>query len=355
MADKYCHQCGQVNSNKRLALSDFFEEFLANIISYDSRIWRTINGILFSPGKVTREYCAGRRMDYANPFRFFLTVSIVFFLLVQLMASWNGSLESINLDSEKQDFFQMTSDSLSNKDATQQLIKTRDSLQESGDLLTSSILTKVIEKQDTSNVQPVGLSNYITQEELDNKYFLVSYVLQTGDYMDHYAAHNKMTIDEALDDLKHRKDRKNKLRYLKATRIQSINQNPGLAIPILLPRTPLFLFFFAPIMSLFFWLLYARRAFNYMEHTVFNFHLFTFIFLSMYVMLAEYAIVGSSWLASLFFAIIGPIYLYKAMRRFYLQGRIKTIVKFVFINFVFFVLFFFSGLVFLLGSIFISA
>ncbi|WP_194850180.1 DUF3667 domain-containing protein [Nonlabens antarcticus] len=98
IADKYCHQCGQINTKKKLALSDFFLEFLSSFISYDGRIWRTITGILFYPGKITKEYCAGRRIHYANPFRFFLTVSIVFFLIIQLMATWNDSFTNLVID-----------------------------------------------------------------------------------------------------------------------------------------------------------------------------------------------------------------------------------------------------------------
>ena len=357
IADKFCHQCGQINSTKKLALSDFFQEFLASFISYDSRIWRTISGILFRPGKITLEYCGGKRVHYANPFRFFLTVSIVFFLLIQLIVNWNGSLEDLKIKNDKNTpFLQMESDSLTSKEVALELTKTRDSLRKSGDQISSTVLTKIIEQQDTSSIRQVGPSSYVTQEELDEKNFIVEYFSQTSAYMDHYEVHKNMTVEEALDDLNHRNDKTNRLRYLKAIRFQEINKNPSLTVTMVLPKVPLFLFFFAPVISLFLWLIYARSNYNFMEHMVFTFHLFTFIFLSLFLILGLKS-ATFDWvdLTLPFAGLVGPFYLYKAMRNFYQQNRWKTIVKFVFINFVFFILFSISSVLFVIGSVFLSA
>jgi hypothetical protein len=356
ITDKYCHQCGQINSTKKLALTDFFEEFLSSFISYDNRIWRTISGILFKPGKITKEYCEGRRVHYANPFRFFLTVSIVFFLLVQIIVNWNGSLEDFKIKNENTPFLQMENDSLTSKEVALELTKTRDSLRKSGDQLSSSLLTKIIEQQDTSSIRQVGPSSYISQEELDQKDFISEYYHQTAAYMDHYQVHKNMTVEQALKDLNHRNDKTNRLRYLKAINFQGINKNPSLAVTMLIPKVPLFLFFFAPVISLFLWLIYMRSNYNFMEHLVFTFHLFTFIFLSLFLLLGlKSATFGWVDLALPFIAFVGPFYLYKAMRNFYQQNRWKTIVKFVFINFVFLILFTISSAVFVIGSVFLSA
>jgi len=356
IADRFCHQCGQINTTKKLALSDFFQEFLSSFISYDSRIWRTISGILFRPGKITKEYCAGKRVHYANPFRFFLTVSIVFFLLLQLIINWNGSLEDFKIKNENASFLQMESDSLTGKEVALELTKTRDSLRKSGNRLSSNLLTKIIEQQDTSSVRAYGSSSYVTQKELDNKNFVSEYVAQTLAYMDHYEVHKDMTVQQALQDLNHRNDQTNRLRYLKAIRFQDINKNPSLALNMVLPKVPLFLFFFAPVFSLFLWLVYARSTYNFMEHLVFTFHLFTFIFLSLFLILGlKSATFGWVDLTLPFAALVGPFYFYKAMRHFYQQNRWKRILKFVFINFVFFILFTMSSAVFVIGSVFLSA
>ena len=92
LTDKYCPNCSQANSTKKLTLLDFFEEFFANYFSYDSKLWRTLTALLLKPGKITRAYIDGKRLSYTNPFRFLLSLAIVYFLII----SFNSEFESWN-------------------------------------------------------------------------------------------------------------------------------------------------------------------------------------------------------------------------------------------------------------------
>ena len=40
--------------------------------------------MLTNPGKVSKDFVSGKRQRYSNPFQFYLTVSILFFLIVGL-------------------------------------------------------------------------------------------------------------------------------------------------------------------------------------------------------------------------------------------------------------------------------
>lgn len=84
-SDRFCPNCSQLNSTKKLHFKDLFQEFFAGLIAYDSRLMLTLRVILFQPGKISKEYIEGKRMRYANPFRFYLSVSILFFLLYALL------------------------------------------------------------------------------------------------------------------------------------------------------------------------------------------------------------------------------------------------------------------------------
>ncbi|MEL6976242.1 MAG: DUF3667 domain-containing protein, partial [Bacteroidota bacterium] len=75
MSDKFCPNCGQANSTKRLVLKDFFDEFFHNLINYDSKLLKTLYTLLIKPGTITRDYIAGKRMSYTNPFRFLLSLA----------------------------------------------------------------------------------------------------------------------------------------------------------------------------------------------------------------------------------------------------------------------------------------
>jgi len=371
VADKYCHQCGQLNTTKRLALKDFFSEFFANFISYDSRVWLTITHVLIKPGFVTKQYCAGKRVNYANPFRFFLTVSIVFFLLLQIAIQFSDTSNiKVQPNQTDQGVFNISlSDSTDTVNERKKLIaameKNQDSLKEKQNLFEKPAREKATEtlKKDSLSIDigndralSINLSRdrkYLTQEQIDES--LYSYFKQIDDYGSYHNNHKELTTEEALKKLEHDTNNTNVTRYKKAQKLNEYKNNPIEVINLILPKTPLFLFFFAPIMSLFFWLIYARGKWNYMEHMVFNFHLLTFVFLILYLVLAELTLFGSGYIATISFFIIGPFYLYKAMRKFYQQKRFKTILKFLFINFVFFVLLLVSSTIFMVASVYLSA
>jgi hypothetical protein len=356
-ADKYCHQCGQLNSKKRLSLFDFFTEFLANFISYDGRIWRTISGILFKPGKVTKEYCAGRRMHYANPFRFFLTVSIVFFLLGQNFLDWDDLFS--DFVAGVSDGIEVSTQSALDTEEVQQLIARRDSLQTAGNTAASNALTLAIDRIESAVQDTVSNATYHSEKELSSFNFLDRYLSQTDDYRTHATENPNLSIEEALEDIGHEQNTLNISRYRKAKRFNDLENSPYLMVQMIVPKIPLFLFFFAPIISLFLWLIYLRRPFNFMEHLVFTFHIFTFFFLGMFIIMGivavTFGILGWQTPAFIILGIGGPIYFYKAMRKFYQQGRFKTLLKFAFINFVFFLLFMINATVFIAGSVFIGA
>ena len=88
LSDVYCPYCSQLNSTKALSLKDFIGEFVNSIVSYDSRLRYTVFDLLFRPGRITRNYVEGQRLKYANPFRFFLSVSIIYFILFGIINTY---------------------------------------------------------------------------------------------------------------------------------------------------------------------------------------------------------------------------------------------------------------------------
>ena len=58
-----------------------FHEVMQDLVNLDSRVWRTLIALLSRPGKLTNEFIAGRRTFYLPPFRLYLVLSLIFFLL----------------------------------------------------------------------------------------------------------------------------------------------------------------------------------------------------------------------------------------------------------------------------------
>ncbi len=357
--DRYCHNCGQINTNKRLSLKDFFNEFFASIFSYDSRLRHTIIALLFKPGKISKEYTQGKRVKYANPFRFYLSVSIIFFIINGLFIDFDGFRTEIegqvnvgkDAISEIKENIKMD-DSLKQK-INDQIVATN-GISESDKKEISEGISKIEELPLLNNksTKPKEVT-YYSQEQIDSISFFKRGFKLWSMYEDYYDKTEEKSTYRALSELKHEKNQYNKYIYHRVLKTKSIEENYGQEFfEFIFNKLPFIIFFFLPFFALSIWLLYIRRPFNYMEHLVFIFHTQTmfFIVIGFSILIAKItntsALFGIAMLVFLF-------YLYKAMRKFYNQGRIKTIVKFLLVNVLFFILAGIGSVLTIIGSVFI--
>ncbi len=85
LAGPYCAQCGQRHDPRVHSLRHFAAEAAETLTHADSRLWRTLTNLLIRPGLLTREFIAGRRASHLPPFRLYVVVSLLYFLLVALL------------------------------------------------------------------------------------------------------------------------------------------------------------------------------------------------------------------------------------------------------------------------------
>lgn len=84
---RFCHACGNPAHVHR-TLTHLGEELLHGVMHFDSRTWRTLPLLLVRPGKLTREWCLGKRARYVSPLAIFLfTVFVMFMALHYLPAA----------------------------------------------------------------------------------------------------------------------------------------------------------------------------------------------------------------------------------------------------------------------------
>jgi hypothetical protein len=83
LADRYCGRCGQ-DSHVSLSFGHFLHEFAEGMFHVDSSLWRTLRALLTRPGLLTEQYLAGKRRAYSPPFRSYLVISIVYFVLASI-------------------------------------------------------------------------------------------------------------------------------------------------------------------------------------------------------------------------------------------------------------------------------
>ena len=87
--EKYCPNCGQKNKSKKITFKSFLVEVFNGFISWDAKFWKTLITLLTKPGKVSKDYISGKRSRYSNPFQFYLSVSILFFIIIGLTKKYN--------------------------------------------------------------------------------------------------------------------------------------------------------------------------------------------------------------------------------------------------------------------------
>jgi hypothetical protein len=78
----FCPHCGQENYRSVLPLGEILSEFGEHVLHWDSKLVHTLKYLIINPGFLTVENLEGRRIRYVLPFRLYLLMSFLFFLLV---------------------------------------------------------------------------------------------------------------------------------------------------------------------------------------------------------------------------------------------------------------------------------
>jgi hypothetical protein len=82
---RFCVTCSQAADVHVPSTLELLHELLEGLTHSDSRLWRTLTFLWFKPGRLTQEFVAGRRVAYLPPFRLYLILSIIFFLIASFM------------------------------------------------------------------------------------------------------------------------------------------------------------------------------------------------------------------------------------------------------------------------------
>ena len=78
---QYCGNCGQRARSRLISLWELVRDAFGDLFELDSRLWKTLLPLLARPGRLTHDYLQGRRARYMPPFRMYLVLSLLFFLV----------------------------------------------------------------------------------------------------------------------------------------------------------------------------------------------------------------------------------------------------------------------------------
>ena len=345
VSDKYCPNCSQINSTKKLSITDLFDEFFANIISYDSKLLKTLSALLLRPGRITADYVKGKRVSYTNPYRFLLSLAIIYFLMLSFSNDFT-SLDRLGVTENDNASILLADEvigdlsfNVGSSGEAEVAQNTLDSLQLSEKLTDQTNLRDSLILASPNTFYGTIKDNPSISERFQQKQDFFSTLIRKEKLYDFGAVHQKYGVEASFE---------NRLAFNATKSFLRATQRPGSFISAMISKLPFVIFFFLPVFALFIWLMYVRKKYNYTDHLIFSFHNQSLLFILLIISFLIDAIfdVFSGWI----FIFVFSFYLYKSMRRFYSEGRFKTIVKYTLLNTIFFILATFSVAILLAGS-----
>jgi hypothetical protein len=280
---RFCGACGQRLGHQVHSLSEFLGEAAEVITHADSRVWRTFVPLLFRPGFLTQQYLAGRRASYLPPFRLYIVLSVVFFLIVSFAAHRTGNTPEHPAKAHVVVVDPVTA-------LQKELDATTDP--EEQEVIRQQIVTVTAMKAKLASVS--GTGNCVTR--IPSGWLWDRLHARIADGCQKISADNGRELG------------------------QTLIHNTGRAMFVFLPLI-------AALMKLLYW--HPKRY--YVEHLLLLLHNHAFIFVSGSILMGLDMLVPSDtvmgWVSIVLVTYI-VWYLYRSMRRVYAQSRTRTLLKF---------------------------
>jgi len=272
---QYCGNCGQRSRGRLISLWELISDAFGDLLEIDSRLWQTLIQLMLRPGQLTHDYLQGRRARYMPPFRMYLVMSLLFFVVA---------------------FF--------------------DPREELGIFF-----------------EPVAELEAAIEENAASRGPVISFEDDDEDDDDDEDCDIEPSDVEELPELLKRRFTVERL-----TRVcEAVTADDGRALANkVLDKIPAALVILLPFMALVLKALYPLSRRYYVEHLLFfvHFHAFFFLMLTLQILFSRFAAMLSipeNAIAIIIFAtsFYVPVYLFIGMRTVYGQGRLVTSLKFV--------------------------
>lgn len=274
---QYCGNCGQRSRSRLIKLWDLISEAFGDLFELDSRLWQTVVPLIVHPGRLTHDYLQGRRARYMPPFRMYLVLSLIFFVV-----AFFNPREELSL------FFEVP-----------------------------------VEQDVAADVE---------EEEDDERGVIVAFNDSGDDEFDDDCEMGANDI-EGMPGFLARRLTPERIRQV----CEQIFADEGKTLlEKVVNNVPTALIVLLPLMALVLKALYPLSRRYYVEHLLFFVHLHAFFFLLFTLQILFVRLTTATGVPDLATTLVivassiyVPIYLFVAMRRVYAQGRLVTFVKFI--------------------------
>ncbi|MGA1226438.1 MAG: DUF3667 domain-containing protein [Tamlana sp.] len=339
---KFCPHCGQ-QAKDELTVKVLFYNTISNYFSFDARFFKSFVPLMIKPGFLPSKFVEGKRLWYIHPAQIYLFISVVFFFVFSFYI--RDSRSSID-NAMKND---VVFNSKKGKEKINNVL-TADSL------VIDSILNKAKENMDAEEAVVV---DSIFNELKSNSKVSDSLTYKNGKKGSNWETNfgfNEAQVDSLVnagatdseiykamgveDDagfLK-RKFYSQMLKFYKERGLGAIYQTFFDSIPIAM-------FFLLPIFALLLKIFYYRKG-KYVNHLVFSFYFFSFLFTIMALVLAINRFLWDipNWIDTLI-VLSTFFYFLIALKSFYKQGWFLSFIKSGMVSFLFSIVIFASTIV----------
>ncbi len=343
LIDTFCHHCGQKDIPRRQTLGELWINFISSFWSYEGKFFQTTKYLITRPGYLAMEYNKGKRETYFHPARMYVFISFVFFLLYfSLPDPENKDSNPVKITRKEKS--SDTTTTKEEKSITPMFDAGEDKAKDDFDeAKLDSIISNSIPKDNAEN--PVaGLQDSIKSQtkkiKKKNKGGTNwNWGLENADY----ATLEAYDSAESAKPVGKRDGWFKRIVMIRAIELnnkykgddsKSFGRDFGNAFKDNFSKV---LFWLLPFFALVLKLLYVRRGFYYSEHLVFSIYYYNFFYLAGSVQMLLNQVSWLGWAA----ALVGfwiYFYLLFGMKRMYMQGWGKTIVKFFIFSFLFSIL-----------------
>lgn len=331
---KFCPYCGQ-QAKDELTVKVLFYNTISNYFSFDARFFKSFIPLLIKPGYLASKFIEGKRLLYLHPAQMYLFIAVVFFFLFSFIQR-----------SQVQTLDEKLAQTLKKE-------KTIDNITD--ERIGDSIKAVQLEKQ--KRVDSIARAEL--RKTLNNNTFIHGFsekqmdsLVNAEDFRDNDIANfdfNTKSIDSlvalgAPNDVLYKEMGMNddagvftRRLYAQALKFYK-SRKGGSILQTFYDTIPIAMFFLLPIFALILKLLYFKRGL-YAHHLVFSFYYFSFLFMAFSFILGINFIWDIPDGIDFLLVLSTFVYLLVAMKRFYQQGWLKSLLKtsitaFLFLSFV---------------------
>ncbi len=322
LSGQYCGQCGQRATDRLISLWELTRDAFGDLFELDSRLWRTLHPLLIRPGALTRDYLLGRRARYMPPFRMYLVLSLLFFVIAffdprEELAILYDTTDEVSVEAESQA-------AAARRQETREVLEelAREGVIDEARLGPDTPLSKRFPAAETSE-EAAGQAAETTDDVSG-----LNITISDDETRCNVGPSEWGNAPEFIQ------------RRFSAERMQAVCERVmavGAAgvIAALLDRVPVALLILLPVMAVVLKLLYPLSRRYYVEHLLFVVHFNAFLFLLLTLQILWSRLIHVTGLPGavsvvpiVATSLYVPVYLYKSMRRVYEQGHALTAAKF---------------------------